>query len=387
MLRDIFRIRCSRRKFFKLSLMSFAGIVFSPVILDAAQGLARAQGSGGKGFIRKREAMFFEVVDPTTVRCLLCPRGCVLKDGMRGFCRVREPENGKLYSFVYGNPTAVHVDPIEKKPLYHFLPGTMSFSIATAGCNFRCKYCQNWEISQFPPEETVNIDLPPERVADRAIQSGCATIAYTYTDPSIYYEYMVDTSKFARARGIRNIYRSNGSLNSDPIEELSRHIDAANIDLKGFTQEFYSKIPEGYLDVVLENIKRLRKGGVHVEITNLIIPTLNDDPDTLRKMCRWIRDEVGADTPVHFSRFYPLFQLKNLPPTPVRTLEEARAIAREEGLLYAYVGNIPGHEGNHTYCPRDGKVLIRRQGYSILENNLKDGACKFCGYPVYGVWS
>jgi pyruvate formate lyase activating enzyme len=378
------RNKVSRRQFCKLCLLSGAGALVSPFFIDLFKKIALA--GEGRGFIERREAMFYEKLDKDTIQCRLCPRNCVLKNGMRGFCRAREPENGIHYSLTYGNPTAVHVDPIEKKPLFHFLPDTTAFSIATAGCNFRCKYCQNWEISQSPPEETFNYRLMPEDVVKKAMRYDSPTIAYTYTEPSVFYEYMLDTAKIARARGIKNIYHSNGSLNQKPLEELMRYLDGANIDLKGFEQEFYSEICEGYLDTVLNTIKTLKKNGVHVELTNLIVPSLNDDLNTIRRMCIWIKEEAGKDTPVHFSRFYPTFKLRNLVPTPVKTLEKARETALNEGLEYVFIGNVPGHEAESTYCPNDKKVLIRRAGYRILENNVVNGKCRFCGLNIPGVW-
>jgi len=386
--KEMFTKRISRREFCKFCFLSGMSLAFFSPLLELFRNFARAEEeSGGKGFIITKEAMFYDKIDEYTIQCRLCPRNCVLKNGMRGFCRVREPRGGKHYSLVYGNPTAVHIDPIEKKPLFHFLPATSAFSIATAGCNFRCKHCQNWQISQFPPEGTANYHLLPEEVVENAIRSGCTTIAYTYTEPSVFYEYMLDTSKIAKIKGIKNIYHSNGSLNRQPLEELSLYLDGANIDLKGFTQEFYDEICAGYLKTVLATIKLLKRNGVHVEITNLIIPSFNDDMQTIRRMCQWIRDEVGRDVPLHFSRFYPTYRLKNLMPTPIRILEEARELALDEGLQYVYIGNVPGHEGENTYCPNDGKVLIRRIGYSILENNIVDGKCKFCHIDIPGVWS
>lgn len=380
----VFLSKISRREFCRVCLLSGVGLLISPIAIDLLKKTVLAK--DGRGFVQLREAMFYEKLDKDTIQCHLCPRNCILKNGMRGFCRAREPRKGIHYTLVYGNPTAIHVDPIEKKPLFHFLPATTAFSIATAGCNFRCKYCQNWEISQFPPEETFNYNLAPEDVVKKAIRYGSPTIAYTYTEPSTFYEYMLDTAKIAKTKGIKNIYHSNGSLNPKPVEELLPYLAGANIDLKGFTQEFYSKICEGYLDTVLATIKTLKKNKVHVEITNLIIPTLNDDLNSIRKMCVWIREEVGRDTPIHFSRFYPTFKLRNLTPTPIKTLERARGVALKEGLEYVYIGNVPGHEAESTYCPKDKKVLIRRVGYKILENNIINGRCKFCNKDIPGVW-
>lgn len=385
---DFFAKRISRRYFCKACLYAGAGLAISPLFLDLLKRPVYAkEEKGGPGFVYPKEAMFYEKIDKDTIQCKLCSRQCTLKNGMYGFCRARKPSDGKHYTLVYANPSAVHVDPMEKKPLFHFLPATTAFSIATAGCNFRCKYCQNWEISQFSPDETVNYYLPPDEVVKNALNYGCSTVAYTYSEPSIFYEYMLDTAKIAKAKGVKNIYHSNGSLNPQPVEELSAWLDAANIDLKGFTQEFYSQITEGYLDTVLSTIKILKKNKVHLEVTNLMIPSFNDDFGMVKKMCQWIRDEVSKDTPLHFTRFYPTYKLKNLTPTPVRTLEMARELAIKEGLEYVYIGNVPGHEGENTYCPKDKKVLIRRLGYQVVENNISEGKCKFCGMEIPGVWN
>jgi pyruvate formate lyase activating enzyme len=228
--------------------------------------------------------------------------------------------------------------------------------------------------------------LPPEDVVNLAVKYGCPTIAYTYTEPSIFYEYMLETAKIARKRGIKNMYHSNGSLNLEPAEQLSQYLDGANIDLKGFTQKFYSEISQGFLKTVLSTLKILRKNGVHLEITNLVVPSFNDDLKTIKAMCEWIRDNLGMDVPLHFTRFYPQYKLKNFAPTPVRTLEKAREIAGEVGLQYVYIGNVPGHPAENTYCPKDGKLLVRRTGFSILENNIENGRCKFCGEPIPGIW-
>jgi pyruvate formate lyase activating enzyme len=294
---------------------------------------------------------------------------------------------GKYYSLVYGNPCAVHMDPIEKKPFYHLLPASTSFSIATAGCNFRCKFCQNWEISQTTPDETYNLELPPEKVVALAKKAGSRSIAYTYAEPTIFFEYMMDTGKLAKKEGILNVYHSNGFINPQPLKELCQVLDAANIDLKGFTEEYYSSMSQGHLTPVLQTLKTLKHEGVHLEITNLVTPSKNDDADTVKKMCAWIKNELGADTPVHFSRFYPLYKLRNLPPTPVSTLEKCRQIAMDAGLEYVYIGNVPGHEGERTFCPKCKKVLISRQGYYIVEVNLEKGKCKFCGKPIPGIWA
>lgn len=321
-----------------------------------------------------------------TVQCQLCPRKCILREGERGDCRVRINLEGKLQTLVYGNPCAVHVDPIEKKPLYHVLPTTGAFSIATAGCNLHCKYCQNWQISQRPPEETHNYNLPPEKVVSAAIKAQCRSIAYTYSDPVIFYEYTLDTAKLAQKQGILNILVTAAYIEKDPLLELCPYINAANVDLKGITNEYYKKIASGTLAPVLNAIKIMKKQGIWIELTNLIVPTWNDNENNIRDLCRWIVDNTGVDTPLHFSRFWPTHQLKNLPPTPVESLTMAREIAYREGLNYVYVGNVSGHAGNNTYCPTDKKIVIKRRGYMILENNIINGKCKFCGTTIPGIW-
>ncbi|MFH1781991.1 MAG: AmmeMemoRadiSam system radical SAM enzyme [Candidatus Omnitrophota bacterium] len=321
------------------------------------------------------------------VKCLLCPRECELSNGDRGDCRARMNIGGELKSLVYGRPCAVHVDPIEKKPLFHYLPGTRSFSIATAGCNLHCMYCQNWEISQRIPEETRNIKLSPEDVVKEAINSKSKTIAYTYSEPIIFYEYAMDTGQLAHKKGLRNIWVTAGYINQEPLKEAIKVIDAANIDLKGITDKFYQKMSKGTLKPVLDTIKTMKKEGVWVEITNLIVPTYNDTKDDVSRLCDWVLNNVGSDVPIHFSRFHPMYRLKNLPPTPTETLDMARDTAMKLGIHYAYVGNVPGHDGNNTYCPKCKKPVIKRSGYMILENNLDGGKCKFCNNKIAGVWT
>ena len=340
----------------------------------------------GIALAQDKEAVYYEKLDQNKIKCVLCPRMCVINPGKRGYCGVRKNIEGKLYTLVYGKPCAVHVDPIEKKPLFHFYPGSKAFSIATAGCNLACIFCQNWEISQAYPEEVVAYELSPAEVVDGAITSKCKSVSYTYTEPTIFYEYMLDTAKAARLRGVKNNMHSCGYINEKPLRELCQYLDAANVDLKGFTDEFYWRIGKGYLQPVLDSIRILKEEGVWIEITNLIIPTLNDDPQKIREMCQWIKGTVGPDVPIHFSRFYPSHKMRNLPATPVETLEDAKEIAEGVGLRFVYIGNVPGHPGENTYCPRCKKVLIKRVGYHILQNNIVDGKCKFCGEKIPGVW-
>lgn len=320
------------------------------------------------------------------VECQLCPKRCRLEEGQRGDCRVRINLDRKLQTLVYGNPCSVHIDPIEKKPLFHVLPATGSFSIATAGCNLHCKFCQNWQISQRPAEETENYDLPPGKVVEAALKNRCRSIAYTYSEPIVFYEYMMDTAKLAKEKGLLNLWITAGFIEEKPLLELCPLMDAANVDLKGITEKYYQEMCSAQLAPIQNAIITLRRRGVWVEITNLVIPTWNDSENDIRTLCRWIVDHVGADVPLHFSRFTPMHQLKNLPPTPHETLTLAREIAFQEGLHYAYVGNIPDHDGNNTYCPRDKKLLVRRIGYTILENHIQEGKCPFCGIDIPGIW-
>jgi len=321
------------------------------------------------------------------VQCLLCPKQCVLGPEERGDCRVRINYQGELVTLVYGKPCSVHKDPIEKKPMFHFLPGTYAFSLATAGCNLHCKFCQNWEISQVNPEDSENMDLSPQAVVDNALQSGCRSIAYTYSDPIIFYEYTYDSSVLARRAGIKNILVTAGFINEKPWRKLCEVTDGANIDLKAYSEDFYREICNGQLEPVLRAIKVAGEMGVAVEITNLIVPTLNDDPELIKRMCGWILDNVGPEYPLHFSRFFPQYQLRGLPPTSSESLIRAREIALSLGLDYVYIGNVQVEGAEDTYCPNCKKLLVQRQGYRVGEINLADGACKFCGTKIKGVWS
>jgi pyruvate formate lyase activating enzyme len=339
-----------------------------------------------RGFIKKQEAMYYEKLDGRAVQCTLCPKMCWVGDGGRGYCGVRENVGGTYYTLVSGNPCALHVDPIEKKPLFHYLPGTKALSLATAGCNIECKYCQNWSISQAVPEETYNFDLPASAVMELAENEGCRSIAYTYTEPMVFYEYTLQTSKEGRKHGIKNVLVTNGFINPEPLEELCDYVDAANVDLKGFTEQFYGTVCRGVLRGVTSSLKAYRRRGVHLEITNLVVPTQNDEMATIGEMCAWILGELGEDVPLHFSRFTPMYKLKNLPLTPLETLEEARDTALGIGLRHVYIGNVPGHSAENTYCSACGKVLVDRRGYVLRELNVDDGRCRFCGESAPGVW-
>lgn len=320
------------------------------------------------------------------VQCELCPKLCVIEPGQSGECRVRINIDGVLRTVVYGYPCSVHTDPVEKKPLFHFLPGTGIISVATVGCNLHCRNCQNWEISQANPEESRAMFMPPEQLVEAARRYKCPSIAYTYTDPIVYYEYTYDTAKLAREKGIRNVLVTAGYINPEPWKRLLQYIDAANIDLKGMTDEFYREVCSGTLRPVQQALIEAAASGIVLEVTNLIIPTLNDKPEQIRELCRWVKSNLGSDIPLHFSGFYPRYKMRHLPPTSLAMLETARKIAIGEGLNYVYIGNLQSKEGENTYCPSCRKLLIERTGYTILRNELKEGRCCDCGKEIYGVW-
>jgi pyruvate formate lyase activating enzyme len=374
----------TKREFLRFCGMSFCMLSAFPLL--GFPETSKAQ-TAKKGLIKTKLSPYFISLEGGEIQCGLCPRQCRVSKGKRGYCRVRENRNGKYYSLVYGNPCAVHLDPIEKKPFFHLLPATTSFSLATAGCNFLCKFCQNWEISQAFPEDVYSYEFPPETAVAEAKEVGARSIAYTYVEPTIFYEYMLDTGLLAKQAGLLNVYHSNGFINPNPLRNLCKVLDAANIDLKGFTETFYSELCNGELNPVLETLKILKREGVHLEITNLMIPTKNDDPSVIKEMCLWVKRELGADIPIHFSRFYPLYKLRSLPPTPESTLEKARAVALSLGLEYVYIGNVPGHEGENTFCPRCKKMIIQRKGYMVGEIHLKGGKCGYCGKPIPGIWA
>ncbi len=294
--------------------------------------------------------------------------------------------DGKLQTLVYGNPCAVHIDPIEKKPVFHMLPGSMSFSIATAGCNLHCLYCQNWEISQSNPEDTVNMDMSPEQVVRGAIENKCRTIACTYSEPIIFFEYAADIAKIARENNILNIWVTAGYINQKPLEEACAFLDGIKVDFKGITEDFYQNVTRGSIGPVMNAIKLIKEKGIWLEIVNLIVPTYNDTKEDFSRMCDWITENLGPDVPVHFSRFWPTYRLKNLPPTPEESLILARNIAMSKGIKYVYIGNIPEHEGNNTYCPVCKKLLIERLGYTVTQNYISGGNCKFCSTKIPGRW-
>jgi len=334
-----------------------------------------------------KEVYFKETLKDDYVKCLTCPNECILPPGARSRCRSHVNMDGHLYTLVYGNPCAVHVDPIEKKPLYHFMPASKSFSIATTGCSFNCLNCQNWEISQARPEDVRSADMFPEDVVRNALSGDCRSIAYTYSEATTFYEYMLDTSRLARKESIKNVWITNGYINRAPLVELCRSLDGANVDIKSFSETLYARLNAGRLRPVLECLKTLKEKGVWFEMTALIVPTYSDSMDMIKAMCDWIVEHLGPGYPLHFSRFYPQYKLPYLPPTPISFLEKARHTAMERGIHFVYIGNIPPAESNHTYCPGCGKKIIARVGYHIIETDLTDGKCKFCGEMIPGIWN
>jgi pyruvate formate lyase activating enzyme len=311
---------------------------------------------------------------------------CVIAPGQSGECRVRINIDGVLRTVVYGYPCSMHIDPVEKKPLFHFLPGSKIVSLATVGCNLHCKNCQNWEISQTNPEDSYAEYWPPERLVARTKRYHCPSLAYTYSEPIIFYEYVYDTAKLAKKAGIRNVLVTAGYINKEPWKRLLKYVDAANIDLKGISDEFYIKVCSGTLKPVQEALLEAAASGILLEVTNLIIPTLNDKPEQIRELARWVKVNLGGDIPLHFSRFFPHYKMRHLPQTSAETLDMAREIAISCGLNYVYIGNILSEVGQNTYCPGCNSLLIERSWYTILQNRLKDGCCPNCGKEIYGVW-
>lgn len=378
----------TRRDFLAEAARAGAALPLAAAAMSLPRGAAQTAAAQSAGPVPyTREVPYYEKLKNKQIKCLICPRECVVGDMERGYCGNKENRGGKYVTLAWGNPCAANNDPIEKKPLFHFLPGTKSFSIAAAGCNFDCKFCQNWDISQSRPEQTHNYDLPPKDVAAYAKKAGSASIAYTYGEPVVFYKYMDDCAVAARAAGIRSVMISNGYINTKPLRALCKSLDAVKIDFKAFTDRFYRQTCQGTLKPVLDAMVTIKKEKVWLELVYLVVPTLNDDSKDIRAMAQWIVKNLGADTPVHFTRFHPQYKLKNLPPTPLDTLERIYDTARDKGLRYAYIGNVPGHKTESTRCRHCGKTVIARTGYIVSSINIKKGKCGFCGKAIPGVWS
>jgi len=335
----------------------------------------------------RREARYYTKLPGNKVGCDLCPNYCIINEGKRGLCRVRENQKGRLYTLVYGRLCSMNIDPVEKKPLYHFLPGKQALSVATAGCNVQCKFCQNWTIAQVSPEEINARYYSPENLIKIAKQYDTPIIAFTYSEPVIFYEYMLAVAKIAQQEGIKTVMISNGYINEAPLKELCKYITAIKVDFKGYSEEFYQKIVRGKLQPVLDTMKRIRQEKVWLEIVNLLIPKHNDAPEQIAGLCHWVMAELGPNVPVHFSRFHPQYLMKNLPPTSTKTLKKAYEIAQKTGLNYVYLGNIPQRTTDDTFCPKCNSILIERKGYSVTIKGMEKNHCRQCGEIIPGIWN
>jgi pyruvate formate lyase activating enzyme len=357
------------------------------------------------------EAKYYAQLDDERVQCQVCFRRCVVPEGKRGFCRNKVNLGGRYYTVVYGRPSALQIDPIEKEPSFHMLPGATILCTGTASCNNRCKFCQNWHLSQRSFEEIEHYNLSPERTVDLARAGGsdpalphirvvgqpgisleeiavhrCHAVSFTYNEPTVFYEHTYDVAKLAKEAGLRALFHTNGGMNQEPLAALLEHMDAVTVDLKAFTPEFYREVSSSELEPVLRTLEQIHQSGIHLEIVNLVIPTLNDDLEDIRRMCQWIRDTLSAEVPFHLNRFFPHYKLTSLPPTPIETLESAAQIADEEGLHYVYVGNFPGHERNSTFCPECSQTIIERVHFGVVTLDVQEGKCRFCGHSIPGIW-
>jgi len=381
--------KISKRQFIKKSTLAFCGLSCGLLSHETwAHSLNFSANSLNSDDFDEKfsiEAKYY-IQTPKGLKCQLCPNDCKLKEDEIGECRTRINKNEQLICFAYGNPCAVHVDPIEKKPLYHFLPGSKIYSIGTAGCNLACLNCQNWEISQSSPTETKNYDLKPHKVVENCKNKNCNSIAYTYSDPVAFYEYTLETAKIAKSEGIKNILVSAGYIHEKPLLEWCKYIDGANIDLKSFSNETYEMLNAGTLEPVLNTLKILRDEGIWLEITNLVVPNWTDDLDMIKEMCDWLANNGFQNYPLHFSKFYPQYKLTNLPVTPLNTLTQAKDIALKAGLNYVYIGNVPGNDYANTYCPNCNKKIIDRKGYKILQMDVTNNKCDHCQEIIAGVW-
>jgi pyruvate formate lyase activating enzyme len=332
------------------------------------------------------EARYYRQLDGNWVQCQMCFRRCTVPEGGRGFCRNKVNIGGRYYTVVYGHPSALQIDPIEKEPAFHMLPGGTIFCTGTASCNNRCKFCQNWHLSQRSFEEIDHVAITPEETVALAQEMGCDAVSFTYNEPTVFYEHMFDVARAAKRAGLRALFHTNGGMNEEPLAALLEHMDAVTVDLKAFTPEFYQAVSSSQLEPVLRTLQQIYRSGVHLEIVNLVVTTFNDDADDIRRMCRWIRDTLSDEVPLHFTRFHPAYRLTSLPPTPLETLERAVQVADAEGLQYVYIGNYPGHERNSTFCPACGEKIIGRVHFAVLSLDVEEAKCRFCGHRIPGIW-
>ncbi len=363
-----------------------AALAESGLLPDAAGMVANVYAFDLSAKLSSVEARHYKRLDGGGIECGICPRHCRVTDLERGYCGVRENHADRYVSLVYGLPCALNIDPIEKKPLFHFYPGSKALSLATAGCNVNCKFCQNWDISQSRPEQTQNMDLPPAQVVQLAREKQTPILAYTYSEPTVFYEYMYDCAQAGKDQSLKSVMISGGYIEKDSLADLLPHLDAIKVDLKSIREEYYKEVVGGELPPVLERLIQIKAAGKWLEIVNLVVPTLNDSEAEIRQMANWIKVNLGPDVPLHFSGFYPKYLLKNLPPTPQNTLETAHDIAKSEGLHYVYLGNLPGHPAESTYCPGCGAVVIGRRGFDVFENALSGNKCSKCERVIPGVF-
>lgn len=337
--------------------------------------------------INFKEAFLYERLAQDRVRCNLCSHHCIISDGKSGVCRVRKNIGGTLFSLVYGRAISLNVDPVEKKPLYHFYPGSAAYSIATLGCNFHCQWCQNWQISQAADEQDLitGREIAPNQIVALALETGSRSIAYTYTEPTIFFEYTFDTARLSHQAGLANIYVTNGYMSQEMLEMFDPYLDAANVDLKAFREKTYHHYVGAGLQPILDNMKLMKKLGIWLEVTTLVIPGINDNPSELRDAAQFVAQELGPETPWHISRFYPAYKMTNIPPTPLATLQQAKQIGLEEGLKFVYLGNVSIEGSNDTFCPNCGRALIQRYGLGVIFNRIKVDQCPACGEPIAGI--
>ena len=384
--RALFSCPLDRRSFLKCALASGAALNISalaPPLAALASSPAPQKQDDSQFTV---EAKFYEKHENKKIKCKLCPRECNIGDRETGYCGVRENHGGIYYTLVHSRVCAAHIDPIEKKPLFHYLPGTLAFSIATAGCNVNCKFCQNWDISQVRPDQVPAQYAPPKLVADSARERGCPTIAYTYSEPVIFSEYLMDVADAGHAAGIKSVVVTNGYIQEEALKTAYGKMDAVKIDLKAFSEPYYKDVVAGELKPVLDTLVTLRKMGKWTEIVYLVVPTLNDSDAEFRGLARWVKANLGEDVLLHFTQFHPEYLLKNLPITPVPTLDRAKAIADAEGLHYVYIGNVPGHPAENTYCSKCRRIVVERVGLMAKQMLISKGKCPFCGQPIPGIW-
>lgn len=374
-------MRFSRRSFLQRVMVALVGGGLAAGT-PSAQGRSPAKPTGPVS-----RSMYYRKREKNLLQCELCFRQCLIPDGKRGFCRARINKAGKLESLVWGRPAGLQIDPIELEPMYHLVPGHRNLCVYTASCNFRCKHCHNWSISQSAPEEIKGLSMTPREIVEETIRLGCQSISHSINEPTVFYEMMYEVSQIAKERGLMTVCHTNGGIAEGPLKALLKYLDGVTVDLKSFNPKFYREVSEARLEPVLNTLVKIKESATHLEIVNLVITTLNDDLQEIKKMCRWIVENLGKEVPLHFTRFSPAYKMTHLPPTPLKTLESAWSIAVAEGIKYVYIGNVVGHPGNSTYCPKCSKMLIERTHFLVLKNLVQQGSCPFCQERITGIWT